>query len=123
MLNMASDFPGGWRPPVVKVENVFEPEVFRRGVGELCDKVREHYRHLIDTDLIGNRLRRKALLELNESLTASILEPILRELVEEGEMAKMADTVLKKESDPYTLAEQVASRYLKRCFRNEEPAS
>ena len=38
-------------------------------------------------------------------------------------MAKMADTVLKKESDPYTLAEQVASRYLKRCFRNEEPAS
>jgi len=123
MLNMASDFPGGWRPPVVKVENVFEPEVFRRGVGELCDKVREHYRHLIDTDLIGNRLRRKALLELNESLTASILEPILRELVEKGEMAKMADTVLKKESDPYTLAEEVASRYLKRCFRNEEPAS
>jgi len=123
LLNMAHNFPGGWRPPVVKIGNVFEPEVFRQGVKELCAKVQEHYRHLIDTDRIGDRLRRKALLELNESLTASILEPVLRELIETGEMAKMADAVLKKESDPYSLAEQVASRYLKRCFGNEDSAS
>ena len=42
------------------------------------------------------------------SLRDAILEPILKDMAESGEMARIADSILKKETDPYTIAEDVA---------------
>jgi LAO/AO transport system kinase len=44
----------------------------------------------------------------------SILAPILEKLIADGEMDKMVEKLLKKESDPYTCAEDVAKKYLKK---------
>ena len=113
MLNMVHDFPGGWRPPLIMVENIFEPVPFKERVEELSSKIDEHYRHLKDNRLLGDRLRRKTMVEINEALFASILEPVLRDLLTKGEFDCMVEKLLCKESDPYTLAEEVARRYLK----------
>jgi len=112
MLNMANGFPGGWRPPIVRAENMFDAESFGRSLEELTNAINEHYQNLVDQDLLGDRVKRKTMIELNEALHSAILDPVLTALVESGEMDSMADKLLKKETDPYTLAEKVAKQYL-----------
>lgn len=112
MLDMAPSFPGGWRPPVIMTKNVYEPEQFAQDVDQLAQKIEEHYQNLIENNLLGERTRRKALYELNEALRTYILEPVLEKLTSSGEFDRMIEKLLSKEADPYSLAEQVAKRYL-----------
>lgn len=112
MLSMVDEFPGGWKPPIIRAENIFAMDSFQRSLDELTNTIEQHYQNLIDKGLLGDRVRRKAVLELNEALLAAILDPVLTKLIESGEMNKMTEKLLKKETDPYTLAEAVASKYL-----------
>nr|MDA8126964.1 methylmalonyl Co-A mutase-associated GTPase MeaB [Deltaproteobacteria bacterium] len=113
MLNMANRAPGGWEPPIVQTGNAFEPAVFAEGVNSLADTIERHYRHLVENNLLGDRMRRKAMVEINEALREAILEPVLTKLTESGEMDAIADRILRRETDPYTLAEEMARRFLK----------
>jgi len=113
MLNMADGFPGGWRPPIIRAENMFDADSFGKSLEELMSSIGEHYQNLIDQDILGDRVRRKTMLELTEALHNAILDPVLTKLVETGEMDSMADKLLKKETDPYTLADKVAGKYLR----------
>jgi LAO/AO transport system kinase len=113
MLNMVPEFTGGWRPPIIRIGNVFDSGPFGEGMEELAAAIAEHYRRLVEKDLLGDRMRRKTLVEINEALRDAILEPILKDLTESGEMDRIAGRLLRKESDPYTIAEEVARRCLK----------
>jgi LAO/AO transport system kinase len=113
MLNMVREFTGGWRPPIIRIGNVFDSGPFGESMEELATAIAEHYRRLVEKDLLGDRMRRKTLVEINEALRDAILEPILKDLTESGEMDRIAGRLLRKESDPYTIAEEVARRYLK----------
>jgi LAO/AO transport system kinase len=115
LLDMApaNSFAAGWRPPIVMVENAFEPECFCKGMEDLTMAVAAHYKHMADHDLLGSRMRRKATVELREAIRTCVLEPILDRLVCEGDMDAMIERMLKKEADPYTLAEQIAGTCLK----------
>lgn len=118
MLDMAppSTFQGGWRPPIMKVENAFEPMGFNKALEDISNKIDEHHQHLVDKDIIGSRMRRKAVVELNEAIRASILEPVLQKLLSSGQMEGLIEKVMKKEIDPYTVAEDIAKRYLEGCL-------
>jgi len=118
MLDMAppSAFQGGWRPPIMRVENAFQPESFGKALDDITNKIEEHYKHLIDKDILGSRMRRKATVELNEAIRASILEPVLLKLLGSGEMEGFIEKVMKKEIDPYTVAEDIAKRYMEGCL-------
>jgi LAO/AO transport system kinase len=118
MLDMAppSAFQGGWRPSIMKVENAFQPESFGKALDDISDKIEEHYKHLVDKDLIGSRMRRKATVELNEAIRATILEPVLLKLLASGQMEGLIEKVMKKEIDPYTAAEDIAKRNLEGCL-------
>lgn len=113
MLNMVSNFPGGWRPPIVKVGNCFEAASFSASIEELSATIADHYRCLEETGLLGDRMKRKAMVEIGEALRDAILSPILKEMTLSGEMDSIVERLLKKESDPYTIAEEAARRYLK----------
>jgi LAO/AO transport system kinase len=118
MLDMAppSAFQGGWRPPIMRVENAFQPESFGKALDDISNKIDEHYKHLIDKDILGSRMRRKATVELNEAIRASILEPVLLKLLGSGQMEGLIEKVMKKEVDPYTVAEDIAKKYLEGCL-------
>ncbi len=113
MLDMANISSDGWRPPIIRIENVFEPISFQKKLEELSGKIEGHFQYLMDSQLLGDRLRRKSMMEINEALRASILEPVLKELAENGELEMMAEKLIQKKSDPYSLAEEIAGRYLK----------
>ena len=114
MLNMVDSFPGGWRPPVIRVGSLFEKDIFEKNIAELSESIDAHYRNLVENDLLGDRVRRKVTAELNEALQFSILAPILEQLIAEGEFDTLVDKLLKKETDPYTCAEEVAKQYLRK---------
>lgn len=103
-----------WKVPVVKVESILEPHKFTESVALLGDKIEEHHQYLVKSKLLANRLRRKTMAELTEALWGSIFQPILQELNASGEMETMVDKLISREIDPYTLAEQVAQRYVKK---------
>jgi LAO/AO transport system kinase len=116
MIEMSPIPPGGWRPPVVTIGNSFKPDDFQADIEKLSGKVLEHYEFLVKNDLIGDRIRRKTMHELNEALRSNILEPVLKILVSTGELDRMIERLLIKESDPSTLAEEVARKYLQGCI-------
>ncbi len=116
MIEMSPIPPGGWRPPVVNIGNSFKPDEFGGDIEKLSYKVLEHYEFLVKNDLIGDRIRRKTVHELNEALRSNILEPVLKILVSTGELDRMIEKLLAKESDPCTLAEEIARKYLQGCI-------
>jgi LAO/AO transport system kinase len=113
MLNMVSTFQGGWRPPIVRIGNCFEPGPFGESLEQLAAAIGDHYRRLVETDLLDDRMKRKTMVEIHEALRDAVLAPILKEMTESGEMAEIAGRLLRKETDPYTIAEEVARRRLK----------
>jgi len=112
MLEMGQ-FPSGWRPPVLMIGNSMEPRSFAEDVKKLYEKIEEHYNHLVESNVLGERIKRKAINEINAALQAAIMEPILEKLVATGEFDNMIDKLINKESDPHTLAEEVVRKYIK----------
>jgi LAO/AO transport system kinase len=115
MLDMApaSAFPAGWRPPILKCDNAFEPVGFTKSLEEMSQTIENHYQHLVKHDLLGSRVHRKAAMELNEAIRCAVLDPVLSALAANGELERMVEQLMKKDTDPYTLAEEIARRYLK----------
>jgi LAO/AO transport system kinase len=113
MLNMVDKYPGGWRPPIIRAEDINNQDSFRKSVEELTDAVDGHYQNLISKDILGERLLRHAMIELDETLESALLDPILTDLMKSGELDRFTDKILHKELDPNTIAEEIAERYLK----------
>lgn len=103
-----------WTIPILKIEGVLPPQEFADSVEVLREKIEEHYQYLIHSNRLAERRRRKRTAELQEALWATLFQPIVNELQETGEMENMVEQLVSREADPYTLAEEVGKRYLKR---------
>lgn len=103
-----------WTIPILKVEGVLPPQKFAESVEALSNKIEEHYQYLVKSNRLADRKRRKRTAELNEALWATIFQPVLNELNANGEMENMVDQLISREVDPYTLAEEVAQKYMKK---------
>lgn len=119
IMNMISMSPkkaseNSWKIPVVRIENFSQPKKFSQDVEALCDLIDKHYEYLLKSNLLESRIKRKTHAELNEALWASILEPIIENLRDSGEMDDMVDMLIQRKTDPYTLASQIAQRYIKK---------
>jgi LAO/AO transport system kinase len=113
ILDMSPIPSGQWRPPILTVENVFEPEKFRKGIEDVSTTIRDHYQYLVHSNAIADRIRRRSLHELNDALVSCILNPILNHLIMKGEMDRMINKLLQGKTDPVTLADEVAGKYLR----------
>ena len=112
MLDLAPIPPGSWRPPIVKIGNALDLAKFEKSLVGLSTKILEHQEYLLKSNLLEDRIRRKRAFELNEALRAAIMEPVLEELTNTGDLERMIDQLQKKVKDPFTLAEEVAKKYL-----------
>jgi LAO/AO transport system kinase len=113
MLNSAPASLGDWRPPIAMVGNAFEPVTFAEKVAELVQKLEQHYLYLRSSGRMVERINRKIIVEISDALRANILEPIMRQLEESGELQSLAQKVKNREVDPYSAAEEIAKRFIK----------
>jgi len=113
LLN-ASPLPSdAWRPPIVSIGNLYEPERFAEKTTELMQAISDHHAYLLISGQLSERMERKALMEISDAIKAAILEPVMSRLIASGELKSIAGRIKNREADPYTEAESIARRFLK----------
>jgi len=113
LLNASPLTADAWRPPIVSIGNLYEPEGFAEKTAELMKTISKHHSHLIVSGQLSERMERKAIMEFTDALRACILEPVLSRLVAGGEFKNIVQRIKNRETDPYTEAEAIARRFLK----------
>jgi LAO/AO transport system kinase len=113
LLNTSPLPADAWRPPIVSIGNLYEPEGFAEKTAELMKTISKHYSHLSVSGQLSERMERKAIMEFTDALRACVLEPVLSRLVAGGEFKNIAQRIKNRETDPYTEAEAIARRFIK----------
>jgi LAO/AO transport system kinase len=111
-LDMAQELRGVWKPPVLALKNITKPQLFQEKVQEVREKIDEHYQLLLQQDKLQEREKRKYLVQLQNALRVTLMDPLLQSLSENGELENMLLRLVQKEIDPYSLAEELAAGYL-----------
>ncbi len=99
----------GWRPPVL-----LTCALESRGLDELIQALDEHHQALRARggSLWRQRRREKVRMEIADLIRGRMLELLHRRLEEGQRLDQLAQQVLREESDPYTLSEQVLEELL-----------
>jgi LAO/AO transport system kinase len=118
MLDMG-DFTDKWRPRILKIESIQDPHKFSDSVMELTETVDQHYQYLIEHNDLATRQKRKIVAELNDAMRATILDPIINHLHAHGVLEEMVNKLVQKETDPYSIAEEVARKYMDAEFNHQ----
>jgi len=107
MLNMNPKM-GKWRPPVVKTT-----ALTGEGIAELLDKMDQHRKYL-EAGAIATRHRQRVETELVEAIKEKVAESLVDDLRRKGELDKLVQKILVKETDPYSAAGMLLAKRLKR---------
>lgn len=113
LINASPLPPGAWRPPIVSIGNLYEPESFAEKAVELMQAISDHHAHLSISGQLSERMERKALMEISDAIKAALLEPVMSRLIASGELKSIAQRIKNREADPYTEAESITRRFLK----------
>ena len=113
LLNASPLPPGTWRPPIVSIGNLYEPESFAKKTVELMQAISDHHAHLLVSGQLSERMERKALMEISDAIKSALLEPVMGHLIASGELRRIAQRIKNREADPYTEAESIVHRFLK----------
>jgi LAO/AO transport system kinase len=108
-LDMADSFSSGWRPPIVTVENLAQAESFLTKVDQVRATIDEHYELLQNSDVLRQRERRKAEVQLNHALDSALVDSVVGYLRTNGQWQQILQVLADKTNDPYTLAEKIVS--------------
>lgn len=98
---------GEWRPPIIKTE-----ASTGRGIAELWQTIRAYRAHT--TASRGRRLKARNQFRLRDLLTHRYLEFIEHSLLTPESFDALVDRIAAREVDPYSAAEDLLSRSLKR---------
>ena len=92
---------GGWRPPVVCAT-----ATAGSGVDDVWQAIMDHRAHLVETDELADRRRRRASEEVTRLVAAELLERA-RSMTTSPRAAELADAVAAGELDPWTAADEL----------------
>src|SRR5204863_8273279 len=107
MLSLETFAPGRWRPPIVKTE-----ATSGKGVAELVDAVERFRAHTAPT--LGERRRARAEFRVKELLAHRFVQHVTGRLLAAGEFERMLDRIAARETDPYSVADDIVMRALGR---------
>ncbi|HEY0874992.1 MAG TPA: methylmalonyl Co-A mutase-associated GTPase MeaB [Vicinamibacterales bacterium] len=94
---------GEWRPPILKTE-----ATTGAGVLELLETVERFRAHTADTQ--GSRRRARAEWRLRELLGHRFLQHVEGSVLEEGEFERFLDRIAARETDPYSVVDDIFAR-------------
>ena len=101
---------GGWKPPILKVEAVFD-----RGVKEFLEEVERHRDYLESSS--GNlglrRSKERVSEELKEMVKNRLFEEVIDRLIAKGDFRDAVDAVVNGEMDPYSACDNLVLPLIK----------
>jgi LAO/AO transport system kinase len=107
MLALQTFEADAWRPPILKTE-----ATTGKGVAELIDAIERFRKHTEST--LGSRRRARAEFRLRELVGSRFLQHVEQRVLAAGEFDGMVDRIGARELDPYTAAQQILDRAIKR---------
>jgi LAO/AO transport system kinase len=107
MLALQTFEAGAWRPPVLKTE-----ATAGKGIPELIDAIERFRKHT--ESALGSRRRARAEFRLRELVGSRFLQHVEQRVLSAGEFEGMLDRIAARELDPYTAAQQILDRAIKR---------
>jgi LAO/AO transport system kinase len=107
MLTLQTYGPGAWRPPILKTE-----ATTGKGIAELVDTI-ERFRKHTEPEL-GSRRRARAEFRLRELVGSRFLQHVEQRVLVAGEFGGMLDRIAARTLDPYTAAQEILDRAIRR---------
>jgi LAO/AO transport system kinase len=95
---------GGWKPPILKVEAVFD-----KGVAEFVEAIERHRTYLLETTG-GKDIRRgkeKVREELAEMIKDRLIQNVFEQLTESGHFEEAVAAVVEGKTDPYSACDEL----------------
>jgi LAO/AO transport system kinase len=105
-LQSLESFAGGrWRPPIVKTE-----ATTGKGVAELVEAIERFRAHTAAT--LGERRRARAEFRVRELLAHRFVRHVEQRVLAPGEFAALLDRIAARDSDPYSVVDDLVGRAL-----------
>ncbi|MEI7615875.1 MAG: methylmalonyl Co-A mutase-associated GTPase MeaB [Actinomycetota bacterium] len=111
LLNMtvtSDEYKSLWRPPVCLTDTVN-----KKGTDNLSIEISRHKEFLKLTDLFDDYFRQKADTDLKDIITDYLTNLLLRELENDNLYKKLLEDLRYNKKDPYSVAEEILSHFLK----------
>ncbi|HEX9366632.1 MAG TPA: methylmalonyl Co-A mutase-associated GTPase MeaB [Vicinamibacterales bacterium] len=106
LLSLDAYAGGRWRPPIVKTE-----ATTGKGVPELIAEIERFRAHTAAS--LGARRRARAELRVQELLALRFVHHVRECVLEAGELERLLDRIASRDTDPYTVVDEVIHRALR----------
>jgi LAO/AO transport system kinase len=91
----------GWKPPIVKT--IATGSV---GINELSDRIDEHFNYLKQNDLIRERHKRRAEMEI-VNIARDLITRDVEEIKKSEAYNKLIDEIIEKKTDPHSAVDEI----------------
>ncbi len=103
----------GWKPPVVKTISTGYV-----GISELADRIGEHFRYLKGNDLMRQKQKRRAEMEI-VNIARDIIAKDVGEIEKSKAYGKLIEEIIEKKIDPHSAVDEilkmVKKKHVKEC--------
>jgi LAO/AO transport system kinase len=106
LLSLDAFADGRWRPPIVKTE-----ATTGKGVPELVEAIERFRAHTAAS--LGDRRRARAEFRVTELMAHRFVQHVHARVLAAGEFEQMLDRIAARESDPYTVVEEIVRRSIR----------
>jgi len=95
---------GGWRPPILKAEAVFD-----KGVAELLEEIENHRSHMMEsaTGMHFRKRKDKVQEELADMVKNRLIQEVFEQLIKSGEFEEAVESIVEGKIDPYTASDNL----------------
>ena len=109
VLEMGRRREGGWEPEILKTE-----AILGKGIFELVYGIYRHKQALEQSQTLENKLLERAKTTFLEVLETEVMAHFIEKMEKEGRLETIVDDIMKRRTDPYSVAEKMMAEELKK---------
>jgi LAO/AO transport system kinase len=108
VLEMGRRREGGWEPEILKTE-----AILGKGIFELVYGIYRHKQALEQSQTLEKKLKERAKTTFLEVLETEVMAHFIEKMEKEGRLETIVDDIMKRRTDPYSVAEKMMADELK----------
>jgi len=108
VLEMGRKREDGWEPPIFKTE-----AILGKGIFELVYGIYRHKQILEQGQALEKKLKERAKATFLEVLKTEVMSRFIQKMEKDGEWERILDDLMKRRTDPYSLAEKIMAEELR----------